>query len=375
MNSSLSLPPLKHSDVKISELIIAKPSNREYLFNDHLVTGIVGAIVAVGGTGKSYLMVTLSMALATGLDLGPLKPPKKFRVLYLAGEDPPEELHNRIFHTAQAFFGTNHPQELAENFYARSVVGEVGPLLKIDHQGNVIFSQDYQWLDSTLSSLLDVEVLIIDPLSKFYGLDENNNSHCAMWIASLEALARKHNLTILFTHHESKARTGDMTQASSRGGSALTDGCRWVANIRCIDSKTAKNFGTNQKDHIEFDITKNNYSTKLPASIFFKRNSEGVLEFVNLTLGKIRNVVTELLRLLKIEEANGNLFSRRDLIYGNPAPSIINSLKSIIPGFTRSTDINPAVELALSEGRLKEVSQNNNSKGRNKQILRVISIP
>ncbi len=375
MNSSLLLPPLKDSDVKISELIIAEPSNREYLFNEHLVTGIVGAIVAVGGTGKSYLVVTLSLALATGQDLGPLKPSKKFKVLYLAGEDPLEELHKRIFHTAQAFFGTNLPQELAENFYARSVVGEVGPLLKSDRQGNLTHSQDYNWLDTTLSNLSDVEVLIIDPLSKFFGLDENNNSHCAWWIASLEALARKHNLTILFTHHESKARTGDMTQTSSRGGSALTDGCRWVVNLRNISSTMANKFGINQKDYIEFDITKNNYSPKLITSIYFQRNSQGVLKYVNIKAHRTIFIAIELLTLLDDDINNGICYSKRDLLFSTSASQIIDTLRSKIHGFVRSTDIDNAVKLALSEGWLIEEQQSKSGKGKPKTILRVISIP
>lgn len=376
MNSSYSLlPPLKKSDVKKSDLVLLKPPNRKYLFNGHLPTGIVGGIIAVGGTGKSYLIVALSMALATGTELGPLKPPKAFKVLYLAGEDPPDELHNRIFDTSQALWGDKPPKELMENFFTKSVVGEIGPLLRKDYQGNLEVSLDYQWLDETLTSLADIEVLIIDPLSKFYGLDENDNSHCARWIACLEAMARKHKLTILFSHHESKARSGDMTQASSRGGSALTDGCRWVANLRSMDSQTAKKYGVNQKDYIEFDITKNNYAAKLNASIYFKRNSEGVLEVVDLTTYRSINIAIELLKQLKIKEENGIFYSRRDLVYESPAPAVIQYLNKNIVGFTRSTDIDHVVNLALSKEWLREEPQRKSGKGKPKTILRVILIP
>jgi replicative DNA helicase len=375
MNNSYSIQPLKESDVRISDLVLSKPPKRKYLFNDHLPTGIVGGMIAVGGTGKSYLLLTLGMALATGTESGPLKPPKAFKVLYLAGEDPHEELHRRIFHTSQALCGDNPPKEIMENFLARSVVGEIGPLLEKDHQGNLRASQCYRWLDESLTNLPDVEVLIIDPLSKFYGLDENDNSHCAMWIACLEAVARKHKLTILFSHHESKARKGEMDQASSRGGSALTDGCRWVANLRNMTTDDGKKYSINPKDYIEFDITKNNYSSKLLTSIFFKRNSEGVLEYIDLTSCRTNSIAIELLKILQDEKAKGNFYSKRDLEFDKVGKPIIDDLTMKVLNLTRSKDIPLAVDLALSEGWLEEKPESKGRKGAPKKILHVIRIP
>ena len=63
---------------------------------------------------------------------------------------------------------------------------------------------------------------------------------------------------------------GSMNQASSRGGSALTDGCRWVANIKTMDHKTAEKFQVaDPHNFVMLDVTKSNYAPKLPEPSLF----------------------------------------------------------------------------------------------------------
>jgi RecA-family ATPase len=118
---------------------------------------------------------------------------------------------------------------------------KVGPLMQLDSVGNPVNAPGYDWLCRSLKNLQDVEILILDPKSKFYGLVENDNNHNAAWINCLESLVARFGITVIFTHHESKALAGSINQASSRGGTALTDGCRWVANLRTLDAKLARN--------------------------------------------------------------------------------------------------------------------------------------
>ena len=140
-------------------------------------------------------------------------------MLYLAGEDDQEELHRPVHAAVQALWPNVSPPPEINNFIPISVMGKLGPLMQIDAAGNPVNAPAYAWLCRTLSNLPDVDVLIIDPKSKFYGLVENDNTHCAAWVNCLESLVARFKITILFAHHESKALAGSMSQASSRGGS------------------------------------------------------------------------------------------------------------------------------------------------------------
>ena len=63
----------------------------------------------------------------------------------------------------------------------------------------------YGWLDRTIENHGPLDLLILDPKSRFFGLDENSNDHNTQWLAGLEALTIKHRpLAILFSHHVPK---------------------------------------------------------------------------------------------------------------------------------------------------------------------------
>jgi hypothetical protein len=291
--SSNRFPPLSSSTIPlVSDYLKIEPPPREYLFEGVLPAGIVGGLVAVGGTGKGNLIINLGLSLATGQKAGPLKPARKFKVLYVVDEDHQDELHRRVHAAGRVLWPDGSPPPEANNFIPISVMGKnLGPLMQLDATGNPANAPAFDWLSRTLENLQDVEVLIIDPKSKFYGLVENDNAHNAAWINCLESLIARFKITILFSHHESKARAGSMDQASSRGGSALTDGCRWVANIKTMDPKTAEKFQVaDPHNYVVMDVTKSNYAAKLPAPIYFRRGAGGALTHVELGFALCVNV-------------------------------------------------------------------------------------
>jgi replicative DNA helicase len=368
-----SFPPIDESIITpISELIKTPPPDRDYLFNGTLPSCLVGGIIAMGGTGKGHLNNMLGLSLATGRDAGPLKPARKFKVLSLAGEDSQEELKRRVFSAVEAFFPDGPPPPEVDNFTPISVMGKLGPLMQLDGDGNPVNAPAYDWLCKTLENLPDVEVLIIDPKSKFYGLDENNNTHCAAWINCLESIVSRFKITVLFSHHESKARAASMEQASSRGGSALTDGCRWVANIKTMDSKTAEKFQVaDPHNYVVLEVTKSNYSPKLPGPVYFRRGAGGALSYINLGADRIQGIADRFLNLLAEEEVVGHNFSRRDFLYGKRAKRIIDDLKETAQGFNRLRDINLVVDHLLESGLLREIKVKGKT-GPEKTILRVV---
>ena len=361
-------PPLDSTLTPISEWLKNPPPPRDYLFKEVLPARVVGGVVAIGGTGKGHLIIRLGLSLATGREDGPLKSARKFRILYLSGEDSQEELQRRVSAAAQMLWPDGSPPPEIDNFVPVSVIGKLGPLMRLDDARNPVNAPAYEWVCQSLGNLLDIDVLILDPKSKFYGLDENDNSHCAAWINCLESIVSRFKTTTLFCHHESKAKAGSMDKASSRGGSALTDGCRWVANIRTMEAKTAEKFQVaDPHNYVVMDVSKNNYSPKLPGPVYFRRGAGGALAYVDLAAERVQELARRLVGLLAAEEEP---FSRNDLIYEKKGRVIAEELKGAIQGFNRIKDINQAVDHAIEAGWLSETPQKG-KKGRAKSILLV----
>jgi hypothetical protein len=360
--------PLDYATITpITEWIKTPPPPRDYLFEEVLPTGIVGGMIAIGGTGKGFILMMMGLSWATCKMCGPLKPARKFKILYLAGEDDQEELKRRTVWTIEAMWPDGPPPEI-DNFIPVSVAGKLGPIMQKDWQGNPTNAPAYAWLCKTLENLPDIDVVLLDPKSKFYGLDENDNGHNTAWINCLESLAARFKITILFSHHESKARAGSMEQVSSRGGSALTDGCRWVANIKTMDPKTGEKFQVSDPhNYVVLDVTKSNYAPKLPAPIYFRRVSGGALVHVDLVMERAKTLALELVTLLKTQLEP---LSRNDLIYEKKGKEITDELKETVEGFNRVKDINLAVDYALRSEWLTEIRQTN-SGGRPKLVLMV----
>jgi len=372
-NRANSFPPLDDTVIPTSERLQNPPPPREYLFEGVLPSNIVGGIVAMGGTGKGHLNIMLGLSLATGENAGPLKPVRDFKVLYLAGEDSQEELDRRTIAAVEALWPDGPPPPGIDNFISISVMGKLGPLMQLDGAGNPVNAPAYDWLCKTLENLPDVEVLILDPKSKFYGLVENDNGHNAAWVNCMESLVARFNITNLFSHHESKAKAGNMEQSSSRGGSALTDGCRWVANIKTMDPETANKFQVaDPRNYVVMDVTKSNYAPKLPAPIYFRRGEGGALSYVNLGSERVEEISDKLLNRLAEEEAAGFFFSRRDLLYEDRAKLVIDHIKKEQGAFNRVKDVNWAVDHLLHAGLLEEVKMSVAKTGPPKKVLRVV---
>ena len=161
-----------------------------------LIRGVIGGLMATGGTGKSFFLLQLAYAMADGGNFGPLRAQEPLKVLVLAGEDPQEEVDRRLWKIGAGDF--------PDGLHVASVVGSnVGPLMHLD-KNNPVTAPGWDWLRETIKSHEDLDVLVIDPKSRFYGLNENNNDDGTAWIACLESLSKEFGLTILFSHHVSK---------------------------------------------------------------------------------------------------------------------------------------------------------------------------
>jgi len=78
-----------------------------------MIAGTVGALVAQGGAGKSWLALEIAFAVAGGPDILQLGVPATGPVLYLPAEDPSLAIEHRLFAARDAVSGS--VDRLADN--------------------------------------------------------------------------------------------------------------------------------------------------------------------------------------------------------------------------------------------------------------------
>jgi replicative DNA helicase len=344
------IPPFTPEETKVAGILTEKPPEPEYLvrFKDKgfISRCIVGSVAAAGGTGKTQLMIQLCIACAGGKPFAYFSVDNPIKVLLLVAEETQDDLDRRLWDACNGHFPSN--------LYARSIKGIVGPLMFLD--GNEPKrSEWYRWLDQTIENHRDLDLLILDPKSRLYGLDENNNDHNTQWVASLEALTIKHKIAILFNHHVPKG-TKEINQWMARGGSSLVDACRTnLGMIQLIENEAKKFNLENWKNYVKIGISKINIGPKDSADAYLKFDETGILHAVNVYDENINSFKNHFLFLLGQEK---EYYSRRDLVRDKCAGHIIDKMKAAFPNFTRSTDTNLIIDALLDDGMLFETTIN-----------------
>lgn len=359
-----TLPPLTPADTLIRGRLIEEPAPIDALMYCYgkpmLPRDIVGGIVAEGGAGKTYYFIQTALMMASAGTWGPLSCPVPLNVLALFAEDPQIESDRRLWRASQG--------EFPSGLHAISVAGKIGPLMKLDN-GNPTRTEWYDWLLKTIENHKGLDVLMLDPKSRFYGLAENDNDHNTQWIVCLESLAVTYKITILFSHHVSKLRAAELTQHMSRGGSALVDSCRWVVGITGMNEKIAERYEVNHKNFIEMDLVKSNYTAKLQHPLYFERDGVGLLHPRDLRQEHLEAGTRCLVDLLSKETLE---FTRRELRRDAKGKPIAEAMEEAFPRFTRSTDMDPYLDYGMQKGWLREV--NVGAKQNKKTVIRVVSI-
>jgi len=273
----------------IDRFINSEPPKPDLLFKGldwEVRANLITAIFATGGTGKTFFGLQLAASLATGVSLEPFTPDRKRKVLYLCGEDSEEILHERLNAIYKNMPGLEENSvNLLQNLCVESLVGKDRVLLELDENRNPATTETFSRLSATIAAIPGLEVLVIDPMSRFHRLNENDNGHANAWIAALEKLQVDHNLSIIFTHHESKAqvKNGSLEESSGRGAAALRDGVRGALSMAVMDTKTAKKYQIkNHNDYVQILPTKSNNSSRPGIGEWFERTDGGVLRPFNL---------------------------------------------------------------------------------------------
>ncbi len=266
------------------------PPPRQYLVENLIPHPVCGLIVAPGGTGKSFLMLSLAVAVAIGRDFLGYAVAEPGSVVLLASEDDRDELHRRLAHVVQpldSFEGVEPPLEvidvLEQRLYVVPRVGLDSRLVARESSGVSLEPSEFlnaliEWCEQ----ISDLRLVLLDPASRYFGGVENSAEDATRFVEAMESIRKATGATVIAVHHANKeaSRKGDDSQAAARGSSALTDGVRWQAQLRTMRREEAKQLGGDVKDlrrFVRFEVSKMNYGAAI-APTWLERRFDGVLQ-------------------------------------------------------------------------------------------------
>lgn len=329
-----------------------EPPEPKFVLENLLLSGVVGGVVARGGTGKSFFLLQLGLTIAAGKKWGPFIPSRPQGCLYINAEDPEDVLHRRAYSIWNEcdWLGDIKPPS---NFFVYPGVGQIGRLMVKTPNGPTV-TDWYEWLEELLGRYPGVEVLVLDPMSRFFGLDENDNSDVTAFVAMLESFCQNHQpLTVIVAHHVAKHLwKQDTSLITGRGGSGLTDGMRWTVNMSTLSKEDLKAYPSLEGDswkYVAMDVGKSNYAPELASKIFLERGKGGVLKIIDPGTDRIDGIVKTLHEILTDSGARITLRELKDRPEGK---NIADLLKEREPTFSRKHDSDDVVRRGMEVGML-----------------------
>ena len=175
-----------------------QPLDIEWLWPDRLPQGMMSLLVGDPGVGKSFLTLYMAMMVSTGGIWPDGSQSSKGTVIILSCEDPIEHVIiprlqglNADLSRVKTIPGVRHKDEKGNEF---------------TEQFNII--TDLLELDRALRENPDTKLLIIDPMSAYFGcLDTHKDSNVRSAIAPLVELARRYNVALVGVMHLNKGNS------------------------------------------------------------------------------------------------------------------------------------------------------------------------
>ncbi len=246
----------KEIEPPISDEELEKPlPPMDWIIKNVMPRETIGLLIADGGVGKSFFLLNLGVWLSVGLEEAPLKPPKPLKVLYLNSEDSRNILIQRLKRLKEHYTKVWHLRK--DRFFVIPFGKDVKPLAQYDYSGNPQKGKGLELLENLILKYKP-DVVFLDTLTRFYGLNENIANDASYWINLLEKLAQTYKISFLIAHHIRKSASTGIEKFSSRGSSAFVDNVRLALALERPEPQLLK-----------LSFIKANYAPLKPP-IFFK---------------------------------------------------------------------------------------------------------
>jgi RecA-family ATPase len=234
-NEAFDLGPVASS--LRTDLFVNAPPDFPFIV-EQIMPKAPGTLVAMGGVGKTRLMIWFAVQFALGLPIGGrYQIAQPGRVLFLAAEDERAVYERRIFDMGvrfspgeqKAILDTIKVLDLTDASNTRMVeAGDVG--------GNL----EETWLIAKLITLWhreNVALVVVDPMVYFGAGERYGNDGDAKLLQAEKKLVRGLDSAVCNVHHVSKAvaRENIRDAHAGRGGSAGGDNSRFVWQATLVE--------------------------------------------------------------------------------------------------------------------------------------------
>lgn len=237
---------------------------REWVYGTHLIRKYVSATIAPGGVGKSTLVVSDALAMASGKSIMGHFVSKPLRVWLWNGEDPTDEMQRRVV-AAMIHHGITR-EDIQGRLFLDS--GRDTPI-KIGHgspTGPQIATPVIEALISALEER-QIDVLIADPFVALHSLPENDNGAMDAAVKAFALVADRTGCAIDLVHHSRKLNGADADMDSARGGSAIAGAVRAARALNPMSRETAQEFGIEERDRKSFVRVDDAKANLAPSSV------------------------------------------------------------------------------------------------------------
>jgi hypothetical protein len=239
--------------VLITRMLSTEPDSFNFVVPGLLPKGVCGFLYGEGGSYKSLAALWLCIQRAAGfvanskwLDRFEISGPAG-RSMFCSVEDQEIDIHHRIRAIVERFSEMRSDvsrqsieDAIAANFHCfpRELWMRDGFEHIVDVDGKPTIKAD---LVSQYAIAQEIDLIVLDTLSRLSLVDENDNNGAARLVACLERLRDTTGAAVLVIAHSGKigrtAKTDTHGQNGLRGASALMDNSRFGLWFRSLSSK------------------------------------------------------------------------------------------------------------------------------------------
>lgn len=243
--------PFSFAAIAVEWLEVAPPA-MTYTIEPLLPSGVVGMLVAEGGAGKTTFGLRMAMSVAGGRDLFAL-PTKQGRVVYIACEEHEAGLRRRLHYMVKREREKMRSDGLSVEAMDLFTINLLANLTLVSAVGYELYLVSTRNGEAAQSSLVDglieklprpLELLVMDPISRLNGGEENSNQVGTALVNAAEKIAREVGCTLLLCHHTGKAAAKDRDTGlyAARGASGFVDAARSSIRLLQADMSDVREF-------------------------------------------------------------------------------------------------------------------------------------
>lgn len=228
------------------------PPPLTYTIEPLLPSGVVGMLVAEGGAGKTTFGLRAAVSVAGGRDLFGL-PTRQGRCVYIACEEHESGLRRRLYwivnREKEKMRQENSSPESIELF-EQNLLANLTLRSAVGYEMYLVSARNGEASQSNLVEALieklprPLELLILDPISRLNGAEENSNQVGTALVNAAERIASEVGCTLMLCHHTGKAaaKDRDVGLYAARGASGFVDAARSSIRLLQADANDVKDF-------------------------------------------------------------------------------------------------------------------------------------